>query len=258
MLLKNELRRAFINRGFPVVILLVFLLYFQDGIETLSSGKTDVFLVYHMISELGSMRWLIPCVGAICFAGSYVADVKAGFLRYYLLRSNQLRYVSIKVFACFLSAALATMIGITAFLLFAFIKCRVLVDVSALEGYVDYKESLSSLISSGRYVLYLAFRVTFHGLAAGMWAVFGLMLSGIWQNTYITIFSPALFAYFKGFVYDMIGFRPRYYLTNFEWAWLGISGVLRPVLIIFSVFIGLSILFGIAFGLMLRRRIRND
>jgi hypothetical protein len=122
---------------------------------------------------------------------------------------------------------------------------------------LGYKDSLGTLILNGQYYEYIALRVLYHGLAAGMWAVCGLLLSSIWLNPYIAIFSPAFIAYFKCFIYTKLSIYPSIYLYNFEHAQLYIPGALLPTIVIASVFLGLSALLTAVFVIIVKRRIRH-
>ena len=69
----DELRRAIFNKGFLLAIVLVFMMYFVDGNQALDE-YTSVLTLLDSITGLGAFTWVVPCVGALCYAGSYVRE----------------------------------------------------------------------------------------------------------------------------------------------------------------------------------------
>lgn len=256
-LFKNELRRAIAGKGFWLAVALVFLMYLQDGVESLNSGHADVFSLYDQISTIGSLHWLVPCVGALCFAWSYLADGRTHCLLYCQMRAGTWRYCLSKVAACFLSAALSTSLGIACFLAVAYWSCGRLINFDVLAAsYLPYVGSLAlyDLIGQGHYGAFLFLRIALTGMTAGFWALFALMLSAFWSNASVVLSAPAILAYFKDYLYAWLGFEPPVHIKTLEWCDFRTPGVAGPLCFSLLGLLALSAVCAALFVAKVRRR----
>lgn len=254
----DELRRAIFNKGFLLAIVLVFMMYFVDGNQALDE-YTSVLTLLDSITGLGAFTWVVPCVGALCYAGSYVREHDRGFARYAVVRSGLGIYVFRRSVAVFISAFLAICLAISGYGLYAYTVCGKVFYGELLGNYEPYAGFVSfyGLVVEGRYMQYIALHIMFHGLAAGMWAIFGLLLSTIWKNNYVALFSPAIVVYFKDFVLARFSLLPNVTLKSLEMGELYIEGVGRPLMLIIGVYLGISLLFTSAVYWRLKRGIAD-
>lgn len=254
----DELRRAIFNKGFLLAIALVFMMYFVDGNQALDE-YASVLVLLDLITGLGAFTWIVPCAGALCYAGSYVREYDRGFARYAVVRSGLGKYVFRRCVAVFISAFLAICLAISVYGLYAYMVCGKLFSMEVINNYEPYARFMSfySLVVEERYALYMALHIMFHGLAAGMWAIFGLLLSTIWKNNYVALFSPAIVVYFKDFVLARFSLLPNVTLKSLEMGELYIEGVGRPLMLIIGVYLGISLLFTAAVYWRLKRGIAD-
>ncbi len=254
----DDLRRAIVSRNFLLVVFLIFLMYFFDGFESLGANTS---LAMHLddIMGIGAFTWLVPCVGAICYAGSYVSERKSGYARYACQRGGVFRYVTSKAVATYFSALLATYAGITLYAIYAYAINPVLADEHVVSTYREWADSLSfcTLARANNILAYIALHILCRSLAAGMWAVVGLSISFLWPNQYAAIFSPALITYFKDFVYAWISINPSGFLKRLERGDISMTGVIAPISYITGIFLGISVALCLGAILSLQRRLKD-
>lgn len=237
----DELKRSIANKGFVLTILLVFIMYFIDGVQALNE-YSDLVSLLDLITNVGAFTWVIPCVGTLCYAGSFVNEHSQGYVRYKYMRIGVGRYAIQKCAATFISACAAIFIGIFLYAVYAYTVCGRIIDPDVLDNYIVYADSFSFyvLLSCGQYVEYLLLLTFFRGLAAGMCALIGLFISTVWKNGYIALFSPAILIYFKDYALSWLSIYPSISLKNMEFGYLNIGGVIKPAAIIIGTFMAIS------------------
>ena len=252
--LAMDIRKAICSKGFALTAILVLLLYMLDGAEMLAGGGCDVLSLYMLISTIGSLHWLVPCVGVLAYGASYISERESHVTKYIQLRCGCLRYSISKIISCFLSAALATSLGIYAFLGIACAAGMPFAQAQFLTSYVSSADSISlfSLIRDGHYLPFVILRVSLTGATAGFWAVFGLAVSAVWPSKYIALAAPAFVAYFKDNIYAWIGAFPTYVLKDIEWCEYPFPGVIGPVGLSMSIILCLSTVFAGIFAWKVR------
>lgn len=237
----DELKRSIANKGFVLTVLLVFIMYFIDGVQTLDE-YTDLVSLLDLITGVGAFTWVIPCVGTLCYAGSFVTEYSQGYVRYKYMRVGVGRYAIQKCVATFISACAAIFMGIFLYAVYAYTVCGQIINPEVLGNYIPYVDSSSFyiLIARGHYVEYLLLLTFFRGLAAGMCALIGLCLSTVWKNGYIALFSPAVLIYFKDYVLNWLSIDLRISLKSLEFGYLNMGGVIKPAAIIIGTFVAIS------------------
>ncbi len=251
---RDEIRRSIFNKGFLLAVALIFLMYSIDGNQALNE-YASVLSLLEMITGIGAFKWVIPCVGTLCYASSFVNEYESNYVRYHIIRGGIKRYALQKCIAVYTSAILATCIAIFTYTLYAYAVCREILDIGELGNYLPYIESFSfyNLIADGHYILYIVLHTTFHGMAAGMWALTGLFLSTIWKNAYVALFAPVIIVYFKDFVWAWLSIHPSVTLKSLEMGTLYIGGTWKPLVIIAGIFTLLSCLLAFCTCRRLRR-----
>lgn len=249
----DELRRAILNKGFLLAIVLVFLMYFIDGNQALDE-YADVLSLLDQITDIGAFTWIIPCVGTLCHAGSFVSEFTSGNVRYRYIRGSIRRYALQKCAAVFVSACLAICIGIGLYGGYAYLVCGRIMNPETLGNYLPYAEhSFHILVAEGHYVGYILVHTLLRGIAAGMWSLTGLCLSTVWKNNYIALFSPVVVIYFKDFVWSWLSIHPRVTLKSMEMGSIYVGGVARPAGIIVGTFALVSLALTACVYLSLKR-----
>ncbi|MGM9603338.1 MAG: hypothetical protein ACI3W5_17350 [Faecousia sp.] len=254
----DELRRAIFSKGFIFTVALVFAMYFIDGNQALDE-YTSVLSLLEMISGIGAFKWVVPCVGTLCYAGSFVGEFEKGYVRYCITRKGVGHYAVQKSIAVCISAFFAVFIAILAYAAYAHSVCKELLNPEELANYLPYIENVSfyNLIDDGQYVIYILLQAALRGMAAGMWSIAGLLLSTVWKNTYVAIFSPAVIVYFKDYVMGWFSINPAVTLKSMEMGALYVGGTVKPLVIITSTFLLISAVFTACTYLNLRRGLAN-
>lgn len=239
----DELKRSIVNKGFVLAILLVFIMYFIDGNESLDEYANLVSLL-DLITNVGAFTWVIPCIGTLCYAGSFVSEYSQGYVRYKYMRIGVRRYALQKCTVTFISACVAVFAGVFLYAVYAYSVCGQIMDPDVLNNYSPYADSVSFyvLIIRGQYIEYLMLLTFIRGLAAGTCSLLGLFLSTVWKNSYIALFSPAILIYFKDYVLNWLSVYPNLSLKSMEFGQINIGGVIKPAAVIVVVFMAISAL----------------
>jgi len=250
----DEIKRSISGKGFFSAVALVFLMYFIDGNQTLDQ-HANVISLLDLITDVGAFTWLVPCVGTLCHAGSFVSEFRNGCVRYIYIRGGTVSYTFRKCVSVFVSAFLAISLGILLYGVYAYMVCKTIITPDVLSNYVPYKDthSFDILIADGHPVAYILIHTALRGLAAGMWSVAGFCLSTMWKNGYIAVFSPTVILYFKDYVWSRFSFYPRVTLKSMEMGSVYAAGVVGPLLIIVGSFAAVSLMFSLFTYFSLKR-----
>ena len=210
----SELRRAVTARPFAIASL-------GTAVCVLIGAFSDVFAVFtvgadmfgaHRVILLNALRsdvmlLAVPILAAIPFAASFSEDLKSGFIKQYLTRTDTGSYLFGKGFASMLSGGLAILLGIiTAF----FVLFLVL---SPLEYFGQ--KAVESLMPK-----VLKYCVIFF-ICGCLWAGVGLIASALFNNVYLAYAAPFISCYL------LIILQERYLRGEFMLNpknWLTLSG----------------------------------
>lgn len=254
----TEMKRAIFNRNFLVAVVLVFGMYYLDGSQALDQ-YASVLSLLDMIAGIGAYTWLVPCVGTICFSNSFVEEFEYGYVRYKVVRYGVGKYTCSKCAAVFFSAMLSTCMAIAFYGIYAYSVCGRILLEEELGNYIPYADAngFDALVAQGKYGLYMFLKILFRGMAAGTWALLGLLLSTVWRNKYIAIFSPTIIVYFKDFVYGWLHIYPKVYLKSMEIGSLHVGELRKSLLIIPPTFVALAAAFSVLTYISIRRRLSD-
>lgn len=258
-ILKNDLRRAVAHRGFLWAALALAALMYFGGYEEVHSERT-IDLVDHleMMLGMGPMSWAFPAFGALCYADAYVKDAQTGSLSYQMYRMGPSAYVLSKTAACFLSACLATMVGITLYTLGISPRFSALFYQGNLPAYESVINSFDALVVEGRYVLYMFMHILCESLAAGMWAVVGLALSCIWPNVYMAFIAPGVILYAKDYICAWLHVPFLQILRDYQLGYVTrVPGILLPAAMVFGLFAGISLALAAGMTVVIRGKERG-
>lgn len=88
-----------------------------------------------------------------------------------------------------------------------------------------------------------------------MWAVVGLVLTGIWNNPYVAYIAPAVIIYAKDYVLAWLHLPYMTLLRSFQLGYVAnMPGIIIPFIIVFATFAGISLVLGTGMGVLLRRK----
>ena len=118
--ISSDMRRAFTSKGFligAVGLVLVIALSSLEGIINAARSTTPLQNGFHgqIVMTALSSNWVtlaIPILCALPFTAAFVDDIKSGFIKQYLHRTNIKQYIKAKIIACGLSGGLVLLAGI--------------------------------------------------------------------------------------------------------------------------------------------------
>lgn len=185
----------------------------------------------------------LPIVCALPYAASFVDDVKTGFLKLYIHRTSQRRYILGKAAGCLISGGAVIVLG----LWLAYGLAAAL--FTPLEG------PLAPNAADPEHAMTLLRNCGLIFLSGGFWSLFGLAISAFMQSKYIAYAAPFIFYYVliilcERYFTSLYVVYPKAWLSpGAEWA----MGRWGPALVIAEL-IGLAVL---SFGAAVRKRVQG-
>ncbi|WP_336775271.1 hypothetical protein [Paenibacillus sp. MMO-58] len=197
---REEIIRVFTGRSFYLAVLLGILASFIGIINYGYPGQFDDLVAIKAwmfaVASGGTAIFSIfaPLLSTLPFADSYVTDLKTGYLRSILMRTNKKQYIWTKLAVNALGGGLAVSLPMFISLIFSFLfyKNDLPLDASLLGAF-------STL---GKYSpLLYALLLSAVGFLFGMgWATFGLALSIMIHNRFLVLGLPLLIYIATNFV----------------------------------------------------------
>ncbi len=210
-IVKNELKRAFRNPQFFLSLLIsctlvfFYFLYFlhtRTGVnERILAGASfpnDYFEVSYTAWIGGPQTsfwqkiffWILPFLATLPYAGSYFEDVRSGYLKNILVRTDRKTYLLSKYAATFLSSASATAIPLAfSFLLSALVYPSHTPEASALFTNIFTSSRWSALIFSAP-LLHLFVSILFASVFTGFLCCLALPITLPSSKKYLCYLFP--------------------------------------------------------------------
>ena len=176
------IKEAIGNKGFLVgvvgVILIIFLSSTESMIEAFRSEELlansfhDTMIAAALTSD--GMTLALPILAALPFTASFVDDMKSGFVKEYLPRTDVKSYLVGKCTACALSGGLVLMLGVfgayvLATLVFSPMEAALPADAEA--------PAISSCIESGKLFSYLFLKSSLSKILATVYLLVNSIIS---------------------------------------------------------------------------------
>lgn len=233
------IKEAIGNKGFLVgvvgVILIIFLSSTESMIgafrseELLANGFHDTMIAAALTSD--GMTLALPILAALPFTASFVDDMKSGFVKEYLPRTDVKSYLVGKCTACALSGGLVLMLGVfgayvLATLVFSPMEAALPADAEAPAYFAELMANAWLLFCSGAF-----------------WAMVGLAFATMTGSKYMAYASPFVLYYVLIILYERY-FDTLYVLYPKEWInpsdkWMwgntGVALLLLELIIIVSL-----------------------
>jgi len=262
----TDIRRAIFSKGFYIAVIGMMIAIiigafdkilpiFQEGI---AGGLANGFHIEILISSLssGTMLLCVPIICALPYTASVLDDIKSGYIKSYILRSDRKRYTVAKAVAAALSGGLALFIGIMfCYLIFALIFSPMELAIIPTEIQTDIGMMTETIAQPSMFMKVLGKGLMFF-LCGSLWSLVGLALATGTQSRYMAYASPFILYYVliilaERYFKDFVLLNPKEWLIpTQEWPggnW-GIS----------LLIIELIILVSIAFALLCKRRLSNE
>lgn len=210
---------------------------------------SDVLMEMEIIRSLDGYRKIFVILGALPFAANFSDEWNSMVTMNCITRKSVKKYSVANVVMCYISALSTVFIGM---MIFAGIYS--LFYPFYLVGGGSGSAPYGIFTLNGFPALDLAAVTFVFAASCAMWAVMGLMLTAFFPSKYIAICAPFIFSYAIERVtmnftedFDLWGLS----LSHTEWSAL-------PAFIYANVmFIGISVICGIIFTKIVKRRVQN-
>lgn len=262
----TDIHRALFSKGFYIaaigmtVSLIIgafgdILPIFQEGTaEGLPNGFHAQILLTALSS--GTILLCVPIICALPYTASVIDDIKSGYIKSYILRSDRKRYTISKAAATGLSGGLALFIGIMlCYLIFALVFAPMELAVIPTDTSSDMGMMTEAVAQPSMFMEILGKALMFF-LCGALWSLIGLTFATGTQSRYMAYASPFII------YYVLIILAERYFK---EWTLLNPKEWLAPTQEwpggnwgIALLVIELIILISIAFNLLCKRRLISE
>lgn len=197
-LLRVDLSRAFRSWSLVIGMLGCFLALWFNGVHMWSDTANVEPVSYIQECLFDGFVQLIYVICLAPFAAGYLIDRKNYYLRFLVIRTDADSYSVSKCIAVWLSSAAAAGGGFLLLVVVAYLQFTP--HVGSRVGYDGYE----ALLAQGKDGQYILFRLLLLMAAAGMFAVFGLLVSTALPNIYVVLASPLVFTYFWAFISELL------------------------------------------------------
>ncbi|MEA4897348.1 hypothetical protein ACH6CV_06745 [Bacillota bacterium Meth-B3] len=156
----------------------------------LTGREGEALMAFFFSSSMGFVAPVMPLLSALPFATGFCADWRSGFAAAAVSRSGKRRYLHSKAAACALSGALASALGMLAFVVF--LNLWFPPDWSR-EPFIGDIEGLETLLlggGAGAYLKYYGARLLLASCSGAFWALSALAFSAFYPNVPLTLCAP--------------------------------------------------------------------
>lgn len=254
--LLSQLNRVIISKTFACACLgalLLNLLCVWDEMQ-ISSGTGTVQYFYEL-ATFYSLWILFTLFGALPGATQFCSDYDSKYFRFSAMRCSKKNYGAVTAAAAFISSVLVVFVGEWLFI----IALSFFYPLYSQGSGMSLKESVFKVCEGdGGVYVYFLIRILFKGFCAGFLSVAALFVSTKITNIFVALSSPII-VYFTLENLLFIS-RAPYFLQigNIVKGHLQMEGNLfAAVAYPLAVFAGLSLIFGILFTALAKRRIEN-
>lgn len=188
-LLSFDRRRA-LGPYLWAAVLASLLLQLHSVSYLLGDREGEALMAFFFSSSMGFVAPVMPLLAALPFATGFCADWTSGFAAAAALRSGRRRYLHSKAAACALSGALASALGMLAFVVF--LNLRFPPDW-AREPFIGDIEGLETLLlggGAGAFLKYYGARLLLAACAGAFWALSALAFSAFYPSVPLTLCAP--------------------------------------------------------------------
>ena len=248
----SDIKRALTGKGFLFgvigLVLVVglsqlqaILLLSQNG-QALQNGYHALFITNALSSDWVTMA--IPILCALPYTASFVDDIKGGFIKQFMFRSNKKQYIAGKIIACGLSGGLVLLMGvILSYSLSALIFTPM--ELALKEGEIAPPYFAQALMQAALFFF-----------SGGFWSLVGFTCASATMNKYMAFASPFILYYLliilnERYFPDLYVLYPKQWLFPKTDLWvLGSYGVIVLLLVLMAILC-------LGFALIAQRRLQN-
>ena len=249
--LQSDIKRAICSKSFIMSIAgLMAVIVFASiksitevacTTEPLQNGFHAQFILNALQSDAFTLA--LPILCALPFTTAFIDDIKSGFIKQYLSRTNRTQYIKGKLIACGLSGGLMLFVGILVAFFAAFL------------AFSPLELALSKGQSAEPYLAQLIVKAFILAISGMFWSLVGFTFAALTMNRYMAYASPFILYYVLIILHERY-FDWLYVLYPKEWLFPAkewIFGDLGIILLITE----LTLIVGLCFALIAKRRLAN-
>lgn len=259
---RHNFKRAFLSPGFFIsAALYTYLMFYEVWYDyTLArEGTLQGVVLFQYANSVSYLLLILPILGALPYATSFVADWKSRYIRAMLMRARPGRYWLAKVTACYVSGGAALALATVIFYIFFGVNLDMIHEESAAELAQAGLEKLLIYGQPGLWA-YLAGMSLFTFAYGGMCALASLAISAYCLNSYIALCVPFVAARVLLFMirrFELPGYFNLGYMRKGSIVYMDNLSAGETLVIVLAIYLALSAVFALAFYLGLRRRLEN-
>jgi len=189
--LNSEVKQGFCNLNFLLAltgVVIIIALASMDGI--ISAFRTDTLLQYGYHASLilsalslDAFTLALPILCTLPYTTSFVDDVKSGFIKEYLPRTNIKSYLISKIIACAASGGAVLAIGV------AFAYAMSALTLMPMEAALKPGEV------STNYLSQIVGKVAISMFSGALWSILGMTFAAITNSRFMAYASPFVVYY---------------------------------------------------------------
>ncbi len=167
--------------------------------------------------ESRAVFFLLPVLCVLPYASSFVEDLKSGYIRPILMRTDHGAYLQGKISACALSGSLEIILG----MLLTIAGAAVMRTLTVPEAEAGMEAAATDPEALRQMAAGLLGIICLYGLAAMLWAAFGMLISMLTGSVLVAYLGPFIAFYLLQILHEryLTGvplLSPSYWLTPDE------------------------------------------
>ncbi len=203
-MIKHDIKRIILSPSFYVAIFLFIIFGMLQQAENIA-GKNGMlssfgvdnfgFLNRYIYSTChgAQMHFMLPVIAAIPCANLYLQEYKSKYMRNILVRTSRIKYFLSKIIVSFLSGVLVVLIG--EIILFSVCFCIDSdISVPLIDTQMMSKTNFIRVLYENDLPLFILFESGNLMLFGGVYSLFTLSFSSMWNNKYLSYSTGFLFA----------------------------------------------------------------
>lgn len=222
-----------------------------------AEGAIHDHVVNDVVISLGfsNTRGLIAVCGALPFAANFAKEWTSGVTASCVTRCGEKKYIVSNVVMCYVSTVLTVFLGI---MLYAFVLSFFLPVFEMDNNYMDVVTAY--FVELGAPWLQIMYQVFIYSVSCAMYSVMGMTLTAFFPNKYVGMCGPFVASYvIERFSFQISGHTPWFNLFYASMAQAYESwGVWFRFFYFFGLMTAIAAVFSVVFGIVVRRRIRNE
>ena len=202
---KTELKRSVISKKFLFSVIFSILVHFISvfimvyhidfGNYEALNNMCNKHMLWYFSTEIGC--FVVPLAACIPYSSSLVEEKNTSFINFVCVRDKYLKYIKAKILSVFTSGFLSIFISVGIFL--------ILISLSPYKyGDINIVGCFSEFYSINPNLYYLAYLIV-SSILGGVFAIMGLAISVIVNNSLVATLAPSIYYFLVTYVFSTVG-----------------------------------------------------